>query len=168
MTEPSQASALKSPAKHPHRAPNDTSTGQRLYAWFAHREEIPLVAVSLGLFNNSDVLPDTPLNATMPATHIPLVRLWRTSSMIPFLGHIALERMVCADGDHADEYVRVIVNSTPVPLPACHSGPADSCPMKDFEAFMEDRLERYGDFAGACGIKDADEVPTVEVEMEWL
>ena len=48
--------------------------------------------------------------------------------MIPFLGHVALERMHCDEGKYGDEtdYIRVLVNEAYVGLPECHSGPGDS------------------------------------------
>lgn len=138
----------------------DRQVAENTQVWFAHREEIPLVAVALGLFNNSDVTPTPNINDTMPTTHIPTFRLWRTSDILPFISHIALERLEC--GKEQDVYVRAVVNSMPIPLPTCRSGPGESCQLDHFRRFFDERVEKYGDFEGACGIDSKKKVPTGE------
>ena len=86
----------------------------------------------------------------MPSDRINPNRLWTTSSLIPFLGHIALERLHCGkDGSQ----VRVIVNGSPQRLPDCHHGLHGACPLHDFEAWMKEREERYGHFEEVCGVE---------------
>jgi len=73
----------------PTSSPNDTLS-QPLHIWFTHREEVPLVTHALDLFHgHSDE------SAEMPVDHINYDRSWKTSEIIPFLGHVAIERMQC-------------------------------------------------------------------------
>ena len=121
---------------------NDTSTfNQTFYISFTHREEPPLVLTALGLFNNSAYYPGLDVNSTMPTDRINHQRAWRTSEILPFLGHVGIERLKCANaspetgfnstsgGDGAEDgwddgaFVRVLVNGAPIPIPECQTGP---------------------------------------------
>lgn len=116
-------------------------------------------------------------------------RKWKTSHVLPFLGHgalyiqpslctpinrllhaalcslssvtckrrtdspslrnpVALERLACPK--EQEDYIRVVVNGASQKLDSCHSGPGGSCPLGDFKQFVDERVERYGDFEGAC------------------
>lgn len=147
---------------------NDTSTfNQSLYISFSHREEPPLVMTALNLFNNSAYYPTLDVNNTMPTDRINYRRAWKTSEILPFLGHVGLERMQCANAtlnstESSQEgaenvwdngaFVRVLVNGAPIPMPGCQDGPGDSCSLAGFAEFVGQRAELYGDFIGACGI----------------
>lgn len=148
---------------------NDTTTyNQSLYVSFTHREEPPLVITALNLFNNSAYYPALDVNSTMPADRINRQRAWRTSFILPFLGHVGLERLECASAfvnstgeDNGAEslldsgaFVRVLVNGAPIPLPGCQDGPGASCAMAGFAEFVESRAGVFGDFVGACGINE--------------
>ena len=77
---------------------NDTSIfNQSLYISFTHREEPPLVMTALGLFNNSAYYPGLDVNSTMPTDRINYAREWKTSNILPFLGHVAIERLQCSN-----------------------------------------------------------------------
>ena len=135
---------------------NDTTTfNQPLYVSFSHREEPPLILTALGLFNNSEYYPGLDVNTTMPVDRINFDRTWRTSRILPFLGRVGLERMQCSNTAMDDEpFVRVLVNGAPIPIATCQDGPGRSCSLGGFAAYIEERAELYGDFVGACGIKD--------------
>ncbi|KAI0675650.1 phosphoglycerate mutase-like protein [Trametes maxima] len=152
-------------------SPSPSPYPQPLYFSFSHREEPPLVLTALGLFNNSAYYPTLNVNATMPTDRINHRRAWRTSEILPFLGHVGIERLQCAggvnatldaaaggagaeDGEQNGAFVRVLVNGAPIPLPACQDGPGESCALGAFAAYVRERVARYGDFVGACGIND--------------
>jgi acid phosphatase len=129
------------------------SSDQQLYVSFTHREEPPFVLAALNLFNSSTFTGTNDPNASFPLTQINHQRAWKSSNFIPFLGNIAVERLECnAMGYDGETYVRVLVNSSPQPLPGCASGPAESCPMKEFVDTIQQRSEKYADFSGACGV----------------
>lgn len=96
--------------------------------------------VALGLFDSEDALP---------ADHVPVEssRSWWTSRIMPFLGHVGLERLHCAD---SPDSVRLIVNESPVSIPGCQDGKGGTCPLKDFEDLIESRKKIYHDFETGC------------------
>lgn len=129
----------------PSKPPNDTQT-QRLWTYLTHREEPPTVLVALGLFNDPQPLP---------SDRVPEKRKWWTSQIIPFLGHVALERLHCGS-DVEDDFVRVMVNESPVVIPDCHSGPGKTCPITAFKELIEKRRSLYHDFTKGCEKKHKD------------
>ncbi|KAK5094525.1 hypothetical protein LTS08_008577 [Lithohypha guttulata] len=122
---------------------------QRLFLSFTHREVPPVVATALGLFNNSASCGFD----EFPTSHINWARSWRMSDLIPFLGHVGMEKMICnrpgAPGQ-SGEYIRFIANTAPRPLPFCQSGPGASCPFEEFKEIIKAGNEKYGDFDGVC------------------
>ncbi|KAL7280669.1 hypothetical protein ACG7TL_005608 [Trametes sanguinea] len=151
---------------------NDTQIfNQTLYVLFTHREEPPLILTALGLFNNSAYYPSLDVNSTMPTDRINHQRAWKTSEILPFLGHVGIERLQCTNTtlestspstsdlgaeDVAEDgsFMRVLVNGAPIPLPECQDGPGDSCALGSFADYIAQRVALYGDFIGACGIND--------------
>ncbi|TFK49041.1 phosphoglycerate mutase-like protein [Heliocybe sulcata] len=135
---------------------NSTSStfNQSLYVSFSHREEPPLVLTALGLFNNSEYYQSLDVNSTMPTDEINYARVWKTSEILPFLGHVGLERLECSGNQGNGTYVRALVNSAPIPIPNCQDGPGSSCAIDAFGQYMSERAALYGDFVGACGIND--------------
>ncbi|GAA5986255.1 hypothetical protein JCM11641_004869 [Rhodosporidiobolus odoratus] len=132
----------------PPNAPPDATHTQLLFPYFTHREEPPFALVALGLWNTS-----TP---ELPSDRMPTERLWKTSHVIPFMGHVALERMWCDagagenEGGKEGDYMRVMVNGAPQRLPTCAEGPGGSCAMGEFEEYVKGRTEMFADFEGAC------------------
>ncbi|GAA5899056.1 hypothetical protein JCM8208_002988 [Rhodotorula glutinis] len=182
-TSPSLVSRLSSfvtgskPKLPPPSNPPDATHTQLLYVYFTHREEPPVALTALGLWNTS--------TEDLPDTMSPKDRLWKTSHLLPFLGHVAIERLHCeADEDQLvpassssssslwrtflpsfgnddgkdrprpthsrKDYVRVLVNGAPQPLPSCHDGPGGTCRLADFEKFVRQRTDEFSDFEGAC------------------
>jgi acid phosphatase len=123
----------------PGGSPNSTHT-QKLFAYFTHREEPPIALVALGIWNQTKVGP-------MSLERRGDDRVWRTSHVLPFLGHVAIERIGC---DDKKDYVRTIVNGAVQKLDHCKSGPGSSCPIQQFADFVAARVEEYGDIEGAC------------------
>ncbi|KAF4338673.1 acid phosphatase [Fusarium beomiforme] len=125
---------------------------QRLFFYFTHREVPPFVATALGIFNSSshDGYDE------FPTTHVNHVRAWKMSDLIPFLGHVGMEKMTCErpvakDGtSEKEEFIRFIANTAPRPLPLCQNGPGASCPFEEFKKIVDAGMEKYGDFDGIC------------------
>ena len=151
----STSSSLELPK--PTQGPNATLP-QAFHIWFTHREEVPLVTHALDLFHGHDeATGDMPLDKVNPT------RVWKTSEIIPFLGHVSLERMECpaANGNQEEQvptqsYVRIIVNGSPQEQPACHSGPGGSCPLLEFEELVESLPGIYGELSEVCQEKDGE------------
>lgn len=127
----------------PDRPPNATHS-QRLFPYFTHREEPAVALVALGLWNQTKWGP-LPLDRRVDD------RVWRTSHVLPFLGHVALERIRCRN---SASYIRTIVNGAVQVLEECSSGPGNSCPIQDFAHYVQSRMETYGDFEGVCQVDE--------------
>jgi hypothetical protein len=80
------------------------------------------------------------------------------ADLIPFLGHVGMEKMSCergaASGDGPGEFIRFIANSAPRPIPDCQMGPGASCLLKDFEALIGKGAKKHKDFHEVCDTKD--------------
>lgn len=63
---------------------------QRLFLSFTHREVPPFVATALGIFNSSSNAKEE-----FPTDAINWTRAWKMADLIPFLGHVGLEKMTC-------------------------------------------------------------------------
>jgi len=132
---------------------------QRFFLSFTHREVPPFVATALGLFNSSSNAAEQ-----FPTDHINWTRAWRMSDLIPFLGHVGMEKMVCNrrgaltgksddDDDKPREYVRFIANTAPRPIPVCQSGPGASCPFEEFRDLIGEGAKKHKDFHKVCDKK---------------
>jgi hypothetical protein len=124
--------------------------GQRFFLAFTHREVPPFIATALGLFNSSNAYAEE-----FPTDRINWSRSWKMAELIPFLGHVGIEKLTCnaASMDPKDtrEYIRVIANSAPRPIPKCQDGPGASCGFDEFTRIVRTGMEVYGDFDGVCG-----------------
>lgn len=140
---------------------HDTPSGgwpdkQRFFLSFTHREVPPFIATALGLFNSS-----SDAGEQFPTDHINWTRAWRMSDLIPFLGHVGMEKMTCDRGGAVDadgntgpgEYVRFIANTAPRPIPQCQSGPGASCPFDEFRDFIGKGAKKHKDFHKVCDKK---------------
>ncbi|OCT50847.1 histidine acid phosphatase [Cladophialophora carrionii] len=128
----------------------DTGSGwpssQRFFLSFTHREVPPFVATALGIFNSSSSAMEE-----FPTDHINWARSWRMSDLIPFLGHVGMEKMTC-DGrpGREGEYIRVIANTAPRPIPSCQDGPGASCSMEQWTDIIAQGAEKYKDYDEIC------------------
>jgi hypothetical protein len=135
--------------------------GQRFFLGFTHREVPPFVATALGIFNSS-----SPEVEEFPTDRINWVRAWKMSDLIPFLGHVGMERITCgaASGsvlgsseeeakykEETRHFVRFIANTAPRPIPRCQSGPGASCPLGEWRDIVEAGARKYEDFHAVCG-----------------
>lgn len=119
---------------------------------FTHREMPPMVIVAMGLFNNSQFSGATDINKTMPTDRINYRREWKSSSILPFLGNIAIERLKCSGsyGYDRGDYYRTLVSSAPQPLPGCADGPGTSCSRESFSKCLHDRAAMFTGFTEHC------------------
>ncbi|KAI5201226.1 hypothetical protein AUEXF2481DRAFT_3815 [Aureobasidium subglaciale EXF-2481] len=140
---------------------HDTPSGgwpdkQRLFLSFTHREVPPFIATAIGLFNSS-----SDAGEQFPTDHINWTRAWRMSDLIPFLGHVGMEKMTCSRGGAVDadgnsgpgDYVRFIANTAPRPIPQCQSGPGASCPLEEFRDIIGKGAKQHKDFHKVCDKK---------------
>lgn len=129
-----------------------------------------MIATALGLFNSSNAFAEE-----FPTDRINWSRSWKMAELIPFLGHVGIEKLTCGrrrgalslredvvgredlggaegDGEEDDgEYIRIIANSAPRPIPLCQDGPGASCGFDRFRELVRVGMDMYGDFDGVCG-----------------
>jgi len=76
------------------------------------------------------------------------------AELIPFLGHVGIEKLTCntvsLDPEDDKEYIRIIANSAPRPIPKCQEGPGASCAFDHFVDLVGKGMEIYGDLDGIC------------------
>lgn len=120
--------------------------GQRFFLSFTHREVPPVIATALGLFNSSNAYAEE-----FPTDRVNWSRSWKMAELIPFLGHVGIEKLTCDRGTGDGEFVRIIANSAPRPIPNCQDGPGASCAFDGFEKLVREGMRVYGDFEGVCG-----------------
>lgn len=122
---------------------------QRFFLSFTHREVPPFIATALGLFNSSSDAAEQ-----FPTDHINWTRAWKMSDLIPFLGHVGMEKMTCergaVHGDGPGEYIRFLANTAPRPIPDCQDGPGASCPFHSFKDLIGKGAETHKDFHRVC------------------
>lgn len=131
--------------------PNDD--GQRFFLAFTHREVPPVIATALGLFHSSNDYAEE-----FPTHKINWSRSWKMAELIPFLGHVGIEKLTCSRGEGDGEYVRIIANSAPRPIPSCQDGPGASCTFDKFVELVARGMAEFGDFDGVCGNEGDDRV----------
>ena len=141
------------------RNPNDPESietnldDQRFFLSFTHREVPPFIATALGLFNSSNEFAEE-----FPTDRINWSRAWKMAELIPFLGHIGIETLTCntvsKDPKDNKDYIRVIANSAPRPIPRCSEGPGASCELEKFVGIVKKGMDIYGDFDGICGNRE--------------
>jgi hypothetical protein len=129
--------------------------GQRFFISFTHREVPPFIATALGLFNSSNDASEE-----FPTDRINWSRAWKMTELIPFLGHVGVEKLTCqgltGNDDEQKEFIRVIANTAPRPIPDCQDGPGASCSIDTFTEIVSKGMEKYGDFDGVCKNKKKD------------
>ncbi|CAO1619952.1 unnamed protein product [Sympodiomycopsis kandeliae] len=131
----------------PDHPPEESHRAQRFFAYFTHRESPPSALVALGIWNQT----------FMPTDQAPADRVWQTSHVLPFLGHVSIERLECGNrGSEKGSFARVIVNGAAQKLPRKElaDGPGGSCKLDRFEKYVQERAELYGDFEAGCKADD--------------
>ncbi|CAF1411314.1 unnamed protein product [Adineta ricciae] len=114
----------------------EKQTKQNLFLSITHREMFPLILNALGLFNQTN----------LPLHQIDHQRLWKTSEILPFLARIAFERLQCG----TEIFIRILINSTPKPIPYCSQGPGQSCPLSLFLNYIQQRYLKFKNFSQIC------------------
>jgi hypothetical protein len=64
--------------------------GQRFFLAFTHKEVPPLIAAALRLFNSSNKRVEE-----FPTDRINWSGAWKMAELIPFLGHVGIEKLTC-------------------------------------------------------------------------
>ena len=148
-------------------SPETFPLNRTIYADFSHDNLIIAVFAAMGLFNQTV--------GSLDRTKIAENRTWITSKMVPFSGHLTVERLSCPvhsprnpsgpdskelrdwvirreddeDGEK-EEYVRVFVNDAKQPLHFCGPHGDGMCRLEEFVRSQEyARNDGFGDFA-AC------------------
>lgn len=137
-----------------------------MYVDFSHDNLIVAVFAVIGLFNQTN----GPLDPTKIIKH----RTWITSEIVPFSGHMTVEKLSCSsrspslrsrpvgwwnwmtrderanhDHEHTEEYVRIFINDARQSLEFCGAGKDGMCKLKDFvESQGYARNGGFGDFGG--------------------
>jgi acid phosphatase len=121
-----------------------------LFFSFVHDGDIAPMMTALDVINDDEHLP---------VTHIPHERKWRKSQVSPMGGRIIFERLACQvkDTPGVERFVRLNINDGITAIPDCHSGPGNSCPLRQFAARTKKRGEEVGDFKELCGLEDGAE-----------
>lgn len=135
-----------------------------LYVDFSHDNLMVAVFAAIGLFNQT--------NGPLDTTKITKDRTWIISEMVPFSGHMIVERLSCParpqslvaptrsrpiswwkwmttgyDRQPQEEYVRIFVNDVIQPLEFCGAGEDGMCKLADFVKSQEyARNDGFGDF----------------------
>jgi hypothetical protein len=73
------------------------------------------------------------------------------SDLIPFLGHVGMEKITCDSKRGPEDFVRFVANQAPRPLPDCQNGPGASCPFEQFRDISEDGAKSHEDYHKVCG-----------------
>ena len=120
--------------------------GQRFFLSFTHREVPPFVATALGIFNSSSNAREE-----FPTDRINWARAWKMSDLIPFLGHVGMEKITCDSKRGPEDFVRFVANQAPRPLPDCQTGPGASCPFEQFRDIIDDGAKSHKDYHKVCG-----------------
>ncbi|KAI0994167.1 hypothetical protein K3495_g14015 [Podosphaera aphanis] len=136
-----------------HDTQSNKTEDQDLFVSFAHRALPPMILVALDLFNNSAFSGANQVLSTMPLNTINYQRVWKSSSIIPFMTDIGIEKMECDSfGFDAGTYYRVIVNHSPQSLNGCNDGPAESCKEETLVGWLAGRAKVVGDFDTTCKV----------------
>lgn len=122
-----------------------------VYFNFAHDMEVLAILGSLNLFVPKEHLPKD---------HIPKDNPYQQGQLTPMLGHVAFERMSCKGA----AYIRILVNDTPVPIPDCQSGPGSSCPLDEFERYVD---KHFVDINSECGTLKLFKKPYFDLFWEY-
>ena len=133
---------------------NQTSA-KRLYASFVHDGDIIPLMATLGILDE-DTDPHTQKPALLPTQHRKWDRNWKTSDIVPMGGRVIFERIHCDRSLHPVQhhrFVRLLINDGHIKLGNRSGGLlGNDLTAEEFEALVEDRREKFGDFRGVCGL----------------
>lgn len=106
----------------------DDSMEESIFASFTHDTDITPVLVPLGLFDDGRDLPND---------HIAFNSLFKSSQIVPMGARLVIERL---RDEEDDQYVRIKVGDSVIPLSGCTSGPGFSCALDLFIDRVNDNL----------------------------
>jgi hypothetical protein len=122
-------SKFHAPQHFEEEIPDDDN--QRFFLAFTHCKVPPFIATALDLFNFSNAFAEG-----FPMDRINWSQSWKMVELIPFLAHVGTEKLTCnivsKDPDDDREYIRIIANSAPRPIPECQGGPGASCRFNEY------------------------------------
>jgi len=150
-------------------SPETFPLNRTMYVDFSHDNLIVAVFATMGLFNQT--------NGPLDPTKVIKDRTWIASEMVPFSGHMTVEKLSCSSHspslvnprsrpmgwwnwmtgderadyvhDHKEDYVRIFINDARQPLEFCGAGKDGMCKLKDFvESQRYARNDGFGDFEG--------------------
>jgi hypothetical protein len=107
-----------------------------VYADFSHDNQMIAIFAAMGLFAQHHALDPLQPDPT---------RTWVISKMVPFSGHMVVEKLRCSVGIVTEEFVRIFVNDALQPLEFCN---ADDNGMCRLHAFVDSQFYSRSDGAG--------------------
>jgi acid phosphatase len=105
---------------------------------FTHDGQINQLASVVGAFDG---------HPSLPSGRLLEKRKYVSSRITPMRGTVALERLVCGDGER---FVRIRLNDAVYPVPSCESGPGKSCPLESYVKLVDERVQKAGSFKERC------------------
>lgn len=114
-----------------------TGSAVPIHVSFAHDMTIQSVISVLGILNDNPPCNDPDIDTS-----------WSIGQITPMLSRITFERIEC-DPDYDDQdnddhsYIRILLNGSMIPIDQCSHGPGNSCPLSDFESYLDCRFVPY-------------------------
>lgn len=116
----------------------------KLIVSFLNDGQINQLVAAIGVFDKEPQLP---------ANRILRDRLFRSSNFVSMRGTVAFERFSCPGRGSSDNtFVRIRLNNVVYPVANCKGGPGQSCPLKQYQALVQDKLKRAGNFSQICNV----------------
>ncbi|CAI5757445.1 unnamed protein product [Candida verbasci] len=106
----------------------DDSADNKIWLSFTHDTDIDLYGSALGLFEPKDPLP---------YNRIVFDRTYQHANLVPQMSQWVLEKLQCSN----ETFVRYIVNDAVIPIEGIATGPGFSSPLKDYEDYINKRLQ---------------------------
>lgn len=116
---------------------NEPST-TKIWLSFFHDTQFNMFLSALGLVNPKEDLP---------VDKIEFTRTWIQGHIVPMGARMTLERYSCG----GTSYVRYILNEAVVPVEDCDSGPGFSCPLSNFNTYIQNKLNSFN-YIEQCGV----------------
>lgn len=131
------------------------NTSKDVYFSFVHDGDIVPMLAALQILDEKTIIQD------LPTGHVKEDRRWRTSDVVPMGGRVMFERVACGGSKgnkRRRKYVRIFINDGLMKmagLPTSYELP-HGVRVEDFQAFVDSRLELYGDFKSVCDLAGQD------------
>lgn len=122
----------------------DENPSMKIVLGFTHDTDVEIYHAGLGLLE-----PESDL----PTDHIPFPNPYVHSQIVPQGARLITEKYTCGD----QSYVRFLVNDAVYPIKTCQSGPGFSCPLDEFESYINSRTAGK-DYQSQCQTEYPSEV----------